>query len=97
MRKFIFIAILLNSLSCSSQNESTQPLDPLPEKPPSFYFGADLSYINEMEDCEAIYKDKNDVVKDPYLIFKDAGANLVRLRLWHNPSWTNYSNYEDVK
>ncbi len=97
IRKFIILAILLNLLSCSSQNESTQPPDPLPEKPPAFYYGADLSYVNEMEDCGAIYKDENNVTKDPYKIFKDAGANLVRLRLWHNPAWTNYSNYEDVK
>ena len=37
------------------------------------------------------------MAKDPYKIFKEAGANLIRLRLWHNPTWTNYSNYDDVK
>ena len=62
-----------------------------------FYYGADLSYVNEMEDCGALYKDANGLVKDPYKIFSEAGANLVRVRLWHNPAWTEYSNYEDVK
>lgn len=62
-----------------------------------FYYGADLSYVNEMEDCGAVYTDPDGVTKDPYVIFNEAGANLVRLRLWHNPTWTNYSNYEDVK
>ena len=62
-----------------------------------FYYGADLSYVNEMEDCGAIYKNTSGEEQDPYVIFKDAGANLIRLRLWHNPDWTNYSNYEDVK
>ncbi|MCB0496808.1 MAG: glycosyl hydrolase 53 family protein [Cyclobacteriaceae bacterium] len=61
------------------------------------YYGADLSYVNEMEDCGATYKDASGTVKDPYQIFSEAGTNLVRLRLWHNPTWTNYSNYEDVK
>ena len=97
MKKFTVILILVSLLSCSSQNEPTNPPDPLPEKLPSFYYGADLSYLNEMEDCGAIYKDENNVANDPYKIFKEAGANLIRLRLWHNPTWTNYSNYDDVK
>ena len=62
-----------------------------------FYYGADLSYVNEMEDCGAIYKDAESKVKDVYQIFSDEGANIVRLRLWHNPDWTNYSNLADVK
>jgi arabinogalactan endo-1,4-beta-galactosidase len=97
MKKFTIIIILINFLGCTSQNDPTNPPDPLPEKPPSFYYGADLSYVNEMEDCGAIYKNDNNTAKDPYKIFKEAGANLIRLRLWHNPTWTNYSNYDDVK
>ena len=50
-----------------------------------------------MEDCDAAYKNSNGAVQDPYAIFKNEGANLVRLRLWHNPTWTNYSNLQDVK
>ncbi|GAA4829606.1 glycosyl hydrolase 53 family protein [Algivirga pacifica] len=61
-----------------------------------FYKGVDLSYVNEMEDCGAVYKE-NGVAKDPYQIFADHGANLVRIRLWHTPDWTNYSNLKDVK
>lgn len=55
-----------------------------------FYLGVDLSYVNEMDDCGATYPG------DPYEIFHDYGANLVRIRLWHTPTWTNYSNFEDV-
>ena len=29
-------------------------------------------------------------------IFADKGANLVRLRLWHNPDWTEYGTFADV-
>lgn len=68
-----------------------------------FYFGADLSYVNEMEDCGVRYKE-NGVEKDPYAIFADNGANLVRLRLWHTPRWYDnlnagdrYSDLADVK
>lgn len=62
-----------------------------------FYYGADLSYVNEMEDCGAVYKNSQGIGENPYKIFADAGANLVRVRLWNNPKWTNYSNISDVK
>ena len=39
-------------------------------------------------------KDGNTV--DPYHLIKEYGGNLVRLRLWHNPTWTNYSTLTDV-
>ena len=93
MKRFILVIILFHFLSCSSQNDAIQSS----EITPAFYYGADLSYVNEMEDCGAIYKDENNLIKNPYKIFKEAGTNLIRLRLWHNPKWTNYSNYEDVK
>lgn len=62
-----------------------------------FYYGADLSYVNEMEDCGAVYKNQASEEEDPYVIFSNAGANLIRVRLWHNPDWTDYSDLEDVK
>src|SRR4030042_4108775 len=52
-----------------------------------FVMGADLSYVNQIEDHGGVYKDYNQV-RDPYRIFKEHGTNLVRLRLWHNPTWT---------
>ena len=68
-----------------------------------FKFGADLSYVNEMEDCGLSYKQEGQD-RDVYQIFNDFGANLVRYRLWHTPSWYDtlnsgqrYSDLEDVK
>ena len=52
-----------------------------------FYFGADLSYVNQILDHGGVYKDGG-TVQDPYKVFKDHGANVIRLRLWHNPVWT---------
>ncbi|WP_083608096.1 glycoside hydrolase family 53 protein [Teredinibacter haidensis] len=60
-----------------------------------FYLGADLSYVNEMEDCGAEYRIDNEQ-KDPFDLFSEVGSNLVRVRLWHNPNWTRYSNLADV-
>ncbi|PJF22298.1 MAG: arabinogalactan endo-1,4-beta-galactosidase [Phototrophicales bacterium] len=62
----------------------------------TFYRGVDLSYVNEMEDCGAAYYDSAGIPVDPYTFFADSGANLVRVRLWHTPTWTSYSTFEDV-
>lgn len=62
----------------------------------AFYFGVDLSYVNEVEDCGAVYFE-NGQQRDPFALFADYGANLVRARLWHNPDWTEYSTLADVK
>ena len=91
------IILILSVLLISCSKDDSEPL--IIENPSSnvFYYGADLSYVNEMEDCGAVYKDSNENFKDPYKIFAEAGTNLVRIRLWHNPIWTNYSKINDVK
>ncbi|MCX7985784.1 MAG: glycosyl hydrolase 53 family protein [Bacteroidales bacterium] len=73
-----------------------------------FYFGNDLSYVNQMEDCGAVYKEKMQP-KDPFRIFADHGTNLVRVRLWNDPSWwqdslkqpegvkKHYNDFDDVR
>jgi arabinogalactan endo-1,4-beta-galactosidase len=63
---------------------------------PAYYLGADLSYVNEMEDCGGQYRTQGELV-DPFALFSQSGANLVRVRLWHTPTWTNYSTLADVK
>ncbi|RZJ40039.1 MAG: glycosyl hydrolase family 53 [Brevundimonas sp.] len=63
---------------------------------PRFYFGADLSYVNEMEDCGAVYRSGGQP-QDPYRLFASLGTNLVRVRIWNDAKWTPYSNLDDVK
>jgi arabinogalactan endo-1,4-beta-galactosidase len=70
------------------------------------YYGADLSYVNQILNHGGVYKDDT-VTQSPYIIFKNHGTNLVRLRLWHNPTWTKevyggaddplYSDLDDVE
>ena len=55
------------------------------------FAGVDLSYVNEVQDCGAEFRVAGKR-RDPYELFAEQGANLVRLRLWNNPDWTNYSN-----
>lgn len=68
-----------------------------------FLFGADLSYVNEMEDCGVVYKENGSPV-DPYQLFADHNCGIVRLRLWHTPAWYDnlnggqrYSDLSDVR
>lgn len=61
-----------------------------------FIKGVDLSYVNELEDVGVTYT-ANGSTCDAYEIMNEYGANLVRLRLWHNPTWTSYSTLTDVK
>ncbi len=80
---------------------------PAQAQDPSFYFGADLSYANQMEDCGAVFKEDG-APRDVYSIFAEHGTNLVRARLWVDPTWQNslsqppgvkpqYSDLADVK
>ena len=57
----------------------------------NFYFGADLSYVQEMEDCGVVYKENN-IAQDPFALFAAKHHNLVRLRLWETEN--NYAEYE---
>ncbi|WP_178377168.1 glycoside hydrolase family 53 protein [Chryseolinea serpens] len=101
--KFLFL-ILFCLMACHSDDPSQS--EPPPVDGGSFYFGADLSWVNEILDHGGVYKEDN-VVKDPYQIFKNKGLNLVRVRLWNNPLWTKekygdqgtqlYSDIKDVE
>lgn len=58
---------------------------PVYYSPEDFIMGADLSYVNIIEDNGGTYK-VNGQLKDPFEIIKNSGGNLVRVRLWHDPS-----------
>ena len=96
MKKLILIFLVM-FISCVNQsNENDDQKDKIIGDS-SFMDGADLSYVNEMEDCGATYKNLNNNFEDVFHIFKNSGAEIIRVRLWNNPKWTNYSNLDDVK
>jgi arabinogalactan endo-1,4-beta-galactosidase len=64
--------------------------------PPPLYLGADLSYVNEMEDCGAVYRKDGQRV-DPFELLKREGGNIVRVRIWNDAKWTRYSGFGDVR
>jgi arabinogalactan endo-1,4-beta-galactosidase len=51
-----------------------------------FVMGADLSFVNQIEDYGGVYK-INGKPQEVYSIFKTNGCNNVRVRLWCNPQW----------
>jgi arabinogalactan endo-1,4-beta-galactosidase len=69
---------------------------PLTAQAGPLYFGADLSFAGQMADCGALYRDSDGTAKDVYAIFKNHGANLVRVRIWNDGNKTRYSNLSDV-
>lgn len=95
MRVMPLYAAILLLMGCASDDASfSEP--PTIDVSSDLWRGVDLSYVNELEDCGAKYSDDAGRV-DPYEIMAGAGANVVRLRLWHAPDWTSYSTLQDVK
>lgn len=82
----IIVAFFVQSAGCESEKKHRNT-SATPVAKDSFYFGADLSYVNQILDKGGVYKKQGRVI-DPYELFKESGNNLVRVRLWHNPTWT---------
>lgn len=105
---FVLTGLLLAGCNPSEQVSTVEQatLTPTPQPTPTpeqvfvppeedFYFGVDLSYVNEVDDCGAEYREDGELV-DAYRLFSAHGANLVRARLWVDPDWTSYSTVPDV-
>jgi len=95
------LAVVIGFTSCSDRkSEDPEPRVYYPLS--RFCMGADLSFVNQLMDNGAVFRDSGKV-KDPFLIFKQYGCNLVRVRLWHTPLWTMgngtkmYSDLADVE
>ncbi len=90
--QFVLISILFTGVCTAFKKSTAQPQLPLKNDSTKFYkwtefvMGTDLSFVNQVQDYGGVYKDSN-VVRDPYIILKNHGANVVRVRLWHNPQW----------
>lgn len=110
MKHFYFLGFfLLASVlpSCKDEgNNNNDDIERIFYTPDQFCMGADLSYVNQILDFGGTYQDSG-IVEDPYLIFKNNGANVARLRIFHTPTWTKeiyggegiqfYHEYNDVK
>ena len=95
-RRFDLVLILFLLLLIVPQGH-TQTLHGAQETDPQdiIWRGVDVSYINELEDCGAVYR-YNGEIRGPFEILANKGANVARFRHWHNPDWTEYSTLPDV-
>jgi arabinogalactan endo-1,4-beta-galactosidase len=108
IKVFVLSCFLITGICSSCQKNKDQT--PVPSPPAKIFYnrsqfvmGADLSFVNQLQENAAVYKDSS-VIKDPFIIFKNHGANVVRVRLWHNPQWLKplnsgkmYSDLYDVE
>ena len=91
----ILLVVLISTTFCKKENtgnENPPPNDTTKNTDGTltfdkFVMGADISFANQIEDHGGVFKDSGQV-RDVYRIFKDYGTNLIRVRLWHTPTWT---------
>ncbi len=88
MKKLYFSLLALVLLHCNSE-----PAPPISAEPNKVFYaldqmvmGVDLSYNNQLDDNNVVFRDSGKI-KDPFLLLRHRGANCVRVRLWHNPTW----------
>ena len=104
VKQIILFSIIFTAVGCGKKMVTPTPVEPITPVNKGyawdkFSMGADLSYVNEIQDAGGVYKDSN-TVKDPFVVFKNHGTNTVRVRLWHNPTWklatSNGKLYSDL-
>lgn len=88
-------ALLLMGVAPAAEPRPVPPASSPGSTANGLFLGADLSYVNEMEDCGAVFRADGKRV-DPFAYMRARGGNIVRVRLWNAPSWTRYSNLADV-
>ena len=103
MKKISAVLLVLAFVSCKDKKSNPPAESPVYHAWDQFSMGVDLSYVNNVLAHGGQYR-VSGVQKDPYQIFKDKGANTVRVRLWHNPVWvanlnsgTYYNDLYDVE
>ena len=74
--------------------------DPTPDNTVSFYKGADISWITEMEKDGKKFYNASGQETDGFQLMKELGMKAIRLRVWVNPEkesgYGNYCNQADV-
>lgn len=93
---FSIFCICVFLISCSSGNEEVA-IVPTPVSPKILEIkGADFSFLPEVRQSGQTFYNQNNVAEDMLSTFKNSGGNVVRLRIWVNPT-TATSNFATVK
>ncbi len=84
-----FLSVTLLSCNKSKTQEQIPPI--IDTSKFAFAKGADISWITEMESSGKKFYDSTNAQKEILSVLKGVGMNVVRLRVWVNPSggWNN--------
>jgi arabinogalactan endo-1,4-beta-galactosidase len=79
MKQIILLFLSMSFICCqSTKKEILSPSRPI--------WGADISWITEMESSGRRFYNKNGTQEDPFVLMKNLGAKAIRLRVWVNPT-----------
>jgi arabinogalactan endo-1,4-beta-galactosidase len=88
MRKgVLFLLVLLTGFAGCGKKDPAAPV----VTPNTFYKGADVGWLTQMEASGIKFHNNNGVEQDLLQILKDKGMNSIRLRAWVHPTdgWNN--------
>lgn len=96
IKNAFWLFVLAVFMSCSRGGGSSEtPV--IAETPKTLEIrGADFSFLPEVRASGQVFYDQNGAAEDMLTTFKNAGGNVVRLRIWVNPS-TATSGFASVK
>ena len=86
---FAFLFVCLSF--CCSKGKTSVPVKQATVTDTSFFKGADVSWVTQMEASGYKFYDKNGNQQDLFALLKSLGFNSIRLRAWVNPTdgWCN--------
>lgn len=89
MKKVFLLLLTTTIFSCSSDNNSHEPVAD------DFIRAADMSFLPLIESEGTVYKHNNQA-ENAITTLKNAGCNTIRIRLWKNPT-DGHSGLAEVK
>jgi arabinogalactan endo-1,4-beta-galactosidase len=94
MRSLISILLLLSfSFTLSACKEKPKPKPPVTPPPTSFFRGADVSWLAQMEATGYVFYDENGNASDCLDLLMARGINSIRLRVFVHPSSDKISGH----
>lgn len=92
-KSVILIPLLLITLCCNKAPKHPQVA--IPELPPVFLKGADVSWVTQMEAAGKKFYDSAGKETELMQLLKNTGMNIIRLRVWVNPQ-NGWNGTDDV-
>jgi arabinogalactan endo-1,4-beta-galactosidase len=92
MRMNLIYLLIVIVCACKKSDSNSSVNNPPPTSADTtFYKGADISWVTQMEANGVSFYNRNGIKEEAFQLMKDIGMNSIRLRVWVNPSdgWCN--------